>query len=721
MGRRDWNHFKTDLIGGINQEIDTATPQECADARNVWAPNGYVERRPGYLYIYRTTFSLSGLKEADDLNLASDREVYDATTVLWIAQPFPDQSDINENGDIFYVKMEADYSSPNTAVAQIVGISQTVTTSPTTAQSFLLQYYDGTSWVSIPCMHMFVDTSSVKEFYGSNLYYDTNGDPTADGYFVFCLPDDVANSEAGSGNNTAGWIRFFLHGTLTGIGTTSTDDIHTLTVSNATSFGTGMHSAAVELQFLTGARYIFFGRRGASGQSKLTMLDGLPPTSGASWDFDEDDRRTFTWVHDEQATVAFIPQFNEAYISYSGELLYIDGDQAWDANPTFAASVETSDAYVGSGAAFDKDTVSLLGAIPQGRYITYFQNRIWAAGIVGEPYTIRWSAATPYHKVWPESAFEYLMEDDKSEIMGIKPLGENLIIFKRDSIWQMVFTDVDTFGVARYTPVRVVSGIGCVSNSSIQQIRGRLVFLGEDGVYSFDGVNVIKVTEKSGYDRLRQFIDTINKDKFAVSVHWQAKSCYLLSVSTPTSVEGNNNTVNDHVLVWDYVHDSWWIWDNIQVMNWLRVEGIGDLEEIYFVDFYGRVGQLSDVDHDNFGAITSYIKSQRINYESNVKHTVRQVEITAQNDNDTMTVEVLTNDEASGSSAAMNFKDTRTESQFGVAQFEVDSFATRRTRARRLNYRKTSDHSQVKITSATKNAPFILRNVDVAFVPLGRR
>ena len=49
MGRRQYKHVKLTCHRGINQQRGLATLEECAEASNVWAPNGVVEQRPGYV------------------------------------------------------------------------------------------------------------------------------------------------------------------------------------------------------------------------------------------------------------------------------------------------------------------------------------------------------------------------------------------------------------------------------------------------------------------------------------------------------------------------------------------------------------------------------------------------------------------------------------------------------------------------------------------------
>ena len=49
MGRKQYSHLRLTCHRGINQLRGLATLEECAEALNVWAPNGIIEQRPGYV------------------------------------------------------------------------------------------------------------------------------------------------------------------------------------------------------------------------------------------------------------------------------------------------------------------------------------------------------------------------------------------------------------------------------------------------------------------------------------------------------------------------------------------------------------------------------------------------------------------------------------------------------------------------------------------------
>ena len=50
MTRGRYKYYaQTDFRGGINQEPENAQPNQLVDARNVWAPEGRLVQRPGYV------------------------------------------------------------------------------------------------------------------------------------------------------------------------------------------------------------------------------------------------------------------------------------------------------------------------------------------------------------------------------------------------------------------------------------------------------------------------------------------------------------------------------------------------------------------------------------------------------------------------------------------------------------------------------------------------
>ena len=291
--------------------------------------------------------------------------------------------------------------------------------------------------------------------------------------------------------------------------------------------------------------------------------------------------------------------------------------------------------------------------------------------------------------------------------------GEALVVFKSDSVWNMVSTGENpATQVNHYSPIRMVAGVGCVSNSSIQQIRGNLIFLAEDGVYAYDGTPAIRKLS----DRVNETIGSITAGRrsMAVSAHWKTKNCYLLSFATDGEFD------NNVTLVWDYRNDAWWVWD-IQASLWVSDEDANDDERLYFIDKYGQIHLLEDGNHDHGAAISSHVLTHRIGINSNIRRTIRQVEVSSNNKPSAFTVAVRANDdEANESSGALDMTDS-SEATYGTAVDGVDKYVVDRRRARRLSFRKQGDWFQVKVSHSAKNETYEISSLDIGVVDGTRR
>jgi len=315
------------------------------------------------------------------------------------------------------------------------------------------------------------------------------------------------------------------------------------------------------------------------------------------------------------------------------------------------------------------------------------------------------------------------MEDDNSPISGLNALGEYPVIFKNDSIWQMVFTGLDVNNLTTWAPIRTVAGIGCVSNSSIKQVRGRLIFLAEDGIYAFNGTpQAKKITEDpaTGADRLRDFMQTVTPGRrpYAAAAHWRKHSMYLLAISV------NGSDANNRVVAWDYLHDTWWIWDGIEAQVWLEDEDASDDERLYFGDASGRIYEFGVGNNDHGTAISSYIVTHRIGYRDNIRKRLHQVEVTSDSKTRDITCAVYPNDRTlSASSGSISLTDVNQKdwSSFSWPSGGGDNWAENVRRPRRLSYKQDGDWFQLKLSHSTKDQPMRLANIQLGYHPLGRR
>src|SRR3990167_1280921 len=157
-------------------------------------------------------------------------------------------------------------------------------------------------------------------------------------------------------------------------------------------------------------------------------------------------------------------------------------------------------------------TVVMNGAsspdVPTCKYLEFEKNRVWCANVPGSRSSVFFSnlinttngtIITPSSSTaWPAVNELRVSPDDGESIHGIKKYRGTVVLCKENSIHILVGNDEFDFKFNR-----VISNVGCVNNSMVE-IDGLLYLVGKQGVYSFNGSNVIKLS-----DQLDNFWDSV--------------------------------------------------------------------------------------------------------------------------------------------------------------------------------------------------------------------
>lgn len=146
------------------------------------------------------------------------------------------------------------------------------------------------------------------------------------------------------------------------------------------------------------------------------------------------------------------------------------------------------------------DGVGTHPTVPKGQYITHWKERVWIARDTN-PSAVYFSSLSNDAGVaidpsissnaWPTLNAFYIAQDDGSPIYGLKVYRDNLFVFKETGIWRIIFESVFNTQV-----VKSVSNIGCKFQDSIVELDNYLYFMGNDGIYKFDGNDVVRVSDK---------------------------------------------------------------------------------------------------------------------------------------------------------------------------------------------------------------------------------
>lgn len=690
MGRSDRDYIEILGTKGINQQDHLSdSVMELEDARNLWAPNGKLEQRPGFWGVGSvtagpTTAALTGSTTLSE-NVAGTYVVtgtFDskATETWWY---------MGWTGTI------AESKYPD-------GVRITVATSNSNEMSSQVEYWNGLNWVLLDTVETTSDTFVVQDHLAM-----TSGVGAA---FWFPWPRDWAQTTL---DTTTG---YFLRITLKSKNGSSAFDASTSVTSNSIVgfehlVNTTPQRFFVVAQFPNCVRFL----RARTTGSGTTYVNA----SGLSGPIVTTEIRANTtitaYLEDVPASVAIVPDFGEFYVAYNYQVTNHKSRTLATTDAASAATVETDKNIIGTGAPYDPAFRPFLGIWPQAKYIYYHRGEMWAANLLdGGQNSVRWSAGSPNYRVWPVISIDSLADKDSSPITALFPMDQDMLAFKSDSIWRMVYTGINEQQLNSYRGEKIVSGVGCVAHNSIQDIRGQLVFLAEDGVYLFDGVKTTKLS-----DRIQKTIDSLvpGRKAFASSLNWREKSLYLLSVTSAGS------DINDTILVWDYKNNSWWIWDNIEAVDLFSVKASSVAEKVYFSDRHGRIFQLGVGNTDYGTAITSYYVSQRLNQED-LAQKIRSVTLLSTNLSGKATVEATSNDGPflGLETTEVDFTDVNdNEKQYGVAVYNASQFVEERERYRGTGELRSGEWFRVKISHSEKGKPFTLIKTKIGIVPTGVR
>lgn len=266
---------------------------------------------------------------------------------------------------------------------------------------------------------------------------------------------------------------------------------------------------------------------------------------------------------------------------------------------------------------YDGSTVvDMGGAYPRAKYSAWWKNylfitgnsyvgstqyksRIWFSNL-GDPDTI--TTATDYFDVG---------KSDGQEIMGIHPLGQFLVIFKRKSIYIIDGSNPDAWKLSASVNnvVNIANGIGCVSAKSIVQVGNDLWFASDDGIRSINRneegsvplMGQVSANINKTYDDINEaYFDKItgtffnNKVYYAIPTGTSMTNNVVMVANTKTSTD---NPLNPYP--W-FTYTGWtpYVFNTHLVNNQAELHWGDSLSPNVFVGEVGYTDQVGEIDFD---------------------------------------------------------------------------------------------------------------------------
>lgn len=160
------------------------------------------------------------------------------------------------------------------------------------------------------------------------------------------------------------------------------------------------------------------------------------------------------------------------------------------------------------------DTISVFGSSAgqsnvNAKFVERYANRLFAAGVSAAPCRLYWSCVPGDGRTYEDwsmvtgsedasGGFVEVNAEDGDPIIGITALSNQLLIFKRHSVWRLYGDRPSTF-----TLERVEKNSDMMSNRGVIVRHDAPYFLMPDGVYTYDGVGIVPLD--GGTSHLNRF------------------------------------------------------------------------------------------------------------------------------------------------------------------------------------------------------------------------
>lgn len=747
MSRQTQKSIRLYFNKGINENSEIADVKtECAEALNVWAPSGHIQKRPGYISIntcatYGTDTSgaitKTTLKEDPLGTFTSSNGNISSLGVdkRW----YLGFSSLGKVNDFFTINITA-------LPKDIIGIGLFITAHNSNSTKFYAEYNDGTSWKYLNLVET-IESNLGIGVGGANPspkrlkhhFADFSGVAFNKNILCFAAPRDWAKTVVNS--ITAYWIRFTILEAATDA-TVSFTLVDTELIPRifyslselSPNAGRPLYHYLFNVKLPTKNRYVSISNNlvysgPADGYAFPTICvwsDFYRNNAyvGNATKFTEYDLAIITQKEFiPPPAFAIVVPFAESYFCVGYTNIMINHNVEYqdstlvntDITNIQKAQVENRNFAIGTGAPYETAVIAQLTTWPAAKYLSLIGGRLWAANLEENAHRVRWTPPIPYHKVWPEISFEDLIEDDNSPITGLVGLNEAPVIYKQDSIWLLPSAGVNQYNLLTVSIVKIVAGTGCVSNASLQQIRGEHFFLAEDGIYAFNGTPAIRKLS----DKIDSIIGRITtaRRQWAVAANWRKYSLYLLAVSLDGSHE------NNHVIAYDYKNNSFWLWDDINANSWIVDESASDDEEIYYMTITGEVYKLLPGEPtNNRGEIASKIVSHSLNKLGSEKICIRDVIVKTKNTTSSIDVSIRPEgDNFRETTGTVDLTDVN-DPVWGSGGYvdSVSNYTDEQVKNGRMDFRVTCDEAEIVINHS-KKTKFDLQSLEVGLNILGVR
>ncbi len=492
------------------------------------------------------------------------------------------------------------------------------------------EVWNGSAWVTVNVGDTFQPTPSCPTPFAIRMSQCTSAAAPASCELISAVIDPSATWASSTiGGQTKFWVR--ITSTLFGATAGSFTGVN---LPGGVSYTTTENRIKCVLRFRdrAGAPHTFVAYQyGEDGKEMRYGLDGglvavgdsLQPDGSAAV-FSNGQVVTAHYHRSSDRIIGCIDGFNWFYMVPSELVIYalVPDDQAVDT--PYAGLVD-----------------GLRSAIPSAACTAIYDDRLWSL----QGNILTYSAPGVFADIW-SNGFEIALGDAGGPGTGLCVVGGVLAVFKRNSIYVVQAAG----GADEYTAFQIPGNVGCVAPRGVYASDDVAWFPGEDGIYTFNGAELAKVSDKVD----RWWSDTANRGSLenAIGVFSAENDEYRLYYPGQF---GETNTCESAIYVGTRGPDEA-IWPQgpgsagqygFQATA-VCVDQTTPRERILLGDRYGVIWEMERGEYDGAEPRSAEIVSARINMGTAMKALARWVTLALDAVQDIeVTVDVWGNDQES--------------------------------------------------------------------------
>lgn len=187
------------------------------------------------------------------------------------------------------------------------------------------------------------------------------------------------------------------------------------------------------------------------------------------------------------------------------------------------------------------------------KYLELYNNQLFLAGFSSALSTAYWSQVGEPEGIPPDYFAEF-RTNDGDRVTGMKSFAGALIVTKEKSFHKLTGDNPSNFLIQE-----ISDQYGCLSNRTLVQFEDRLMFLDQKGVVEYNGANIRIISNRVEPIFLSMNVQAATEN--ACSIHYRQYNEVWFCIPC------NGATINNCIVVYDYVADAWTKYEGLNVSS----------------------------------------------------------------------------------------------------------------------------------------------------------